>query len=191
MKFWYGFSKGQRGCNNFKIVYISNFSQFWSRGGGHQKSMFSQIQNTPNYPRGGGQRKWWTFSTICDIFFCLEGSPNKRKFNFILTDISFLHYFVLSLNIRCPISISTNIIWHYLSLSDTFWCYLRPFYTIWEYLTLSGNIRHYLIDFDTIWPYLTLSYTICHYLRLSYSIWHYLVLSGTIWHYLTQSDAIF
>ena len=43
-------------------------------GGGHRKSNFSQIQNSPHYPRGGGPRKLWTFSTICDIS-CLDGSP--------------------------------------------------------------------------------------------------------------------
>ena len=36
------------GGNDIKIVYISKFSNF-----GHRKSIFSQIQNSPNYPRGG------------------------------------------------------------------------------------------------------------------------------------------
>ena len=57
------------------IFPISIFSQIRSEGGGHQISFFSQIQNSPHYPRGGGSRKLWTFSTIWDIFF-LECSPN-------------------------------------------------------------------------------------------------------------------
>ena len=36
------------------IFPISIFSQIRSEGGGHQISFFSQIQNSPHYPRGGG-----------------------------------------------------------------------------------------------------------------------------------------
>ena len=44
--------------------------------GGTTMSIFSQIQKSPNYPRGeGGSRKLWTFSTIWDIFFYC--SPNS------------------------------------------------------------------------------------------------------------------
>ena len=53
---------------HFKFFLIS------VEGGGRRKSIFSQIQNSPHYPRGGGSRKLWTFSTICEIF-CLECSP--------------------------------------------------------------------------------------------------------------------
>ena len=53
--------KSPRGCSDIKIVYISNFFQFRSRGG-QQKSIFSEIQNI-----------------ICDIF-SFEGSPNQAKF---------------------------------------------------------------------------------------------------------------
>ena len=38
----------------FKVFLISNFSQIRSRGGGAPNSNFSQIQKSPNYPRGGG-----------------------------------------------------------------------------------------------------------------------------------------
>ena len=82
--FWYGFSKGQRGCNDIKIVYISNFSQFRSRGGGHRKSIFSQIQKSPNYPRGGGgQENYGLFPQIM-VFFILNrplSLPNKPGLN--------------------------------------------------------------------------------------------------------------
>ena len=30
-------------------------------GGGHRKSNFSQIQNSPHYPRGGGQENYGLF----------------------------------------------------------------------------------------------------------------------------------
>ena len=63
--------KGKRGYEDLKIVYISIFSQFQSRGGVFEKSIFSQIQNSPNYP--GGVKK------IMDFFhnlwhFCFDGS---------------------------------------------------------------------------------------------------------------------
>ena len=72
MIYVYGFSQGQKVCNDIKIVYISNFSQFWSRGGGHRKSIFSQIQKSPNYPRGGGgQENYGLFPQIM-VFFILN-----------------------------------------------------------------------------------------------------------------------
>ena len=40
---------------------ISIFSQIRSEGGGHQISFFSQIQNSPHYPRGGGQENYGLF----------------------------------------------------------------------------------------------------------------------------------
>ena len=55
------FCKDQRGYEDLKIVYISIFSQIRSEGGGRQISMFSQIQNSPHYPRGGGVKKIMDF----------------------------------------------------------------------------------------------------------------------------------
>ena len=74
-----GFSKVQRGCNDIKIVYISNFSQFRSRGGIHRKSIFSQIQKSPNYPRGGGQENYGLFRQIM-VFFILN-RPLRKIFD--------------------------------------------------------------------------------------------------------------
>ena len=84
--------------------------------------------------------------------------------------ISILHYFVLSLNIKCPILISDNIIWHYLTLSVTIWHNQMQYEAIW----------HYLIVSDTIWQYQTLSDKCWHYLTVSDTI----LLSDTILHYL-------
>ena len=78
MWFWYGFSKGQRGCNDIKIVYISIFSQIRSEGGGHQISFFSQIQNSPHYPRGGGGKKNYGLFPQFVRFF-LECSPYDKS----------------------------------------------------------------------------------------------------------------
>ena len=72
--FWYSFSKGQRGCNGIKIVYISNFSQFLSRGWVIENQCFP-IFKIVQIILGWGARKLWTFSTICDISF-LDCSPN-------------------------------------------------------------------------------------------------------------------
>ena len=47
-------------------------------GGGHQISIFSQIQNSPHYPRGGGSIKLWTFSTISGHYE-LGGLPRQVK----------------------------------------------------------------------------------------------------------------
>ena len=47
--------------NDIKIVYISNFSQFQSSRG-HQISVFSKVQNSSNYPRGG---ELWTCISAC------------------------------------------------------------------------------------------------------------------------------
>ena len=43
------------------IFQISIFSKIRSEGGGHQISFFSQIQNSPYYPRGGGAKKIMDF----------------------------------------------------------------------------------------------------------------------------------
>ena len=69
--FRYGFGKGQRGCNDQNSLHFKFFLISVEGGGGHWKSIFSQIQNSPKHPR-----KLWTFSTIWDIFF-LDGSPKK------------------------------------------------------------------------------------------------------------------
>ena len=67
-----GFSKVQRGCNDIKIVYISNFSQFRSRGEVIENQFFSQSQKSPNYPRGGGgQENYGLFPQIM-VFFILN-----------------------------------------------------------------------------------------------------------------------
>ena len=60
--------------NDIKIVYISNFSQFQSSRG-HQISVFSKIQNSSNYPGGGGQENYGLFP-----HFYLDGSPNLKIF---------------------------------------------------------------------------------------------------------------
>ena len=79
--FRYGFSKGQRGCNDIKIVYISNFSQFRSRGGGSSKSIFSQIQKSPKPPRGGGGVKKIMdfYLNLWHLFF--DCSPQHETFS--------------------------------------------------------------------------------------------------------------
>ena len=51
----YGFSQGQRGWNDIKKVYISNFSQY-----------LSQIQNSPNFPNYPGSRKSWIW--VVEVF---------------------------------------------------------------------------------------------------------------------------
>ena len=62
-----GFSKVQRGCNDIKIVYISNFSQFRSKGGGVIENQFF-----PKFKKVQiilGSRKLLTFSTNYGIFY--------------------------------------------------------------------------------------------------------------------------
>ena len=47
--------------------------------GGHRKSIFSQIQKSPNYPRGGGgwgQENYGLFPQIM-VFFILNRPLNK------------------------------------------------------------------------------------------------------------------
>ena len=63
--------RGGATCNDIKIVYISIFSQIRSKGGGgRQISMFSQIQNSPHYPRGGGgQENYGLFPQFVTFFF--------------------------------------------------------------------------------------------------------------------------
>ena len=55
----YFFCNGQRGCDNFKIVYISNYSQFMSEGVGFIKSLFflNSKQTTLSLGRGKGVKK--------------------------------------------------------------------------------------------------------------------------------------
>ena len=49
-------------------------------GGGHRKSIFSQIQKSPNYPRGGGggQENYGLFPQIM-VFFILN-RPLRTSF---------------------------------------------------------------------------------------------------------------
>ena len=97
--FRYGFSQGQKACNDIIIVYISNFSQFRSRGGGHRKSIFSQIQKSPNYPRGGGgQENYGLFSTNYGIFY-FEPSPYHNVWPHL--HLSIFHFSTFSSWVPC------------------------------------------------------------------------------------------
>ena len=51
------------------------FPNFGRGGGGHRKSNFSQIQNSPHYPRGGGQENYGLFPQFGTFFFYC--SPNS------------------------------------------------------------------------------------------------------------------
>ena len=75
-----GFSKVQRGCNNIKIVYISNFSQFRSRGGLIENQFFPKFKKVQIILGEGGSRKFWTFSTNYGILY-FEPSPNPSCFD--------------------------------------------------------------------------------------------------------------
>ena len=72
------FQRGSEGVQSyqnslhFKFFPIS--VEGW--GGGHRKSIFSQIQKSPNYPRS---IKLWTFSTNYGIFY-FEPSPYQKFF---------------------------------------------------------------------------------------------------------------
>ena len=70
------------GVQRFQNSLHFNFFKNEVRGGGHQISFFSQIQNSPHYPRGGGSRKLWTFPKFCDIFN-FDGSPKDVHMNYI------------------------------------------------------------------------------------------------------------
>ena len=61
-------------------VYISNFSQFRSRGGGYRKSNFSQIQNSPHYPRGGGQENYVLFPQFVTFTFWIAPVSSPTLF---------------------------------------------------------------------------------------------------------------
>ena len=77
-----GFSKVQRGCNDIKIVYISNFSQFRSRGGGHRKSIFPKFKKVQIIlGGGGGSRKFWPFPQFV-TFFVLNPPLTRNQHNF-------------------------------------------------------------------------------------------------------------
>ena len=56
---------------------IQIFPKLGTRGGGHQISIFSQIQKSPNHPRGGGggQENCGLFPLFGTFFF--DCSPKK------------------------------------------------------------------------------------------------------------------
>ena len=56
-----GFSKVQRGCNDIKIVYISNFSQFRSRGGVIENQFFPKFKKVQIILGEGGVKKIMDF----------------------------------------------------------------------------------------------------------------------------------
>ena len=65
--------------NSLHSKFFPNFGVGGWGGGVHRKSIFSQIQKSPKYPRGGGgSRKLWTFSTNYGIFY-FEPSPKKKR----------------------------------------------------------------------------------------------------------------
>ena len=91
----------------------------------HRKSNFSQIQNSPHYPRGGGSRKLWTFSTICDIS-CLDGSPKDKHWSqkYVLGKPSKKNYLQgVHLNV-----LKVIYLWENLKIQNTSWkgCILFP-----------------------------------------------------------------
>ena len=51
---------------------------------GHRKSIFSQIQKSPNYPKGGGQENYGLFPQIM-VFFILN-RPLSKKFWWFISD---------------------------------------------------------------------------------------------------------
>ena len=59
--FRYSFSKGQRGCNDIKIVYISKFSQFRSRGGAIENQFFPKFKKVQIILGGEGVKKIMDF----------------------------------------------------------------------------------------------------------------------------------
>ena len=77
-----GFSKVQRGCNNIKIVYISNFSQFRSRGGVIENQFFPKFKKVQIILGCGGVKKIMDFSTNYGIFY-FEPSPYIQTTFFI------------------------------------------------------------------------------------------------------------
>ena len=97
------------------IFPISIFSQIRSEGGGHRISFFSQIQNSPHYPRGGGSRKLWTFSTIWDIFFC-ECSPYH-----LIISIEYLIYFIMVAVLRALFRLQYVWLYNIFQLAVTLW----------------------------------------------------------------------
>ena len=59
--FRYSFSKGQGGFNDIKIVYISNFSQFRSRGGVIENQFFPKFKKVQIILGGEGVKKIMDF----------------------------------------------------------------------------------------------------------------------------------
>ena len=71
-RFRNGFSKVQWGCNDIKIVYISNFSQFRSRGGVIENQFFPKFKKVQIIlGEGGGQENYGLFPQIM-VFFILN-----------------------------------------------------------------------------------------------------------------------
>jgi len=80
-----GFSKVQRGCNDIKIVYISNFSQFRSRGGVIENQFFPKFKKVQIILGGEGVKKimdffhklwyflFWTVSLVSQNFSTYGG----------------------------------------------------------------------------------------------------------------------
>ena len=92
------------------------FPNFGRGGGCHLKSNFSQIQNSPHYPRGGGvSRKLWTFSTIWDLFFC-ECSPYH-----LIISIEYLIYFIMVAVLRALFRLQYVWLYNIFQLAVTLW----------------------------------------------------------------------
>ena len=60
---------------HFKFFLIS------VEGGGHRKSIFSQIQNSPHYPRGGGQENYGLFPQFGTFSFWHAPLTRLRTFD--------------------------------------------------------------------------------------------------------------
>ena len=104
-----GFSKVQRGCNDIKIVYISNFSQFRSRGGGGiENQFFPKFKKVQIILGEGGSRKLWTFSTNYGIFY-FEPSPYSQHGKVYLSN-SLYQILVIAIQTSCTIFLSLPLL---------------------------------------------------------------------------------
>ena len=76
--------KGSEGVQQYQnSLHFKFFPISGGGGGGHRKSIFSQIQKSPKPPRGvGGVKKIMDFFHNLGHFF-LDGSPNQK---FALTE---------------------------------------------------------------------------------------------------------
>ena len=77
-----GFSKVQRGCNDIKIVYISNFSQFRSRGGVIENQFFPKFKKVQIILGGGGKKIMDFFHNLWHFLFWTV--PLDVLINFVL-----------------------------------------------------------------------------------------------------------